>query len=228
MTLQKLIIEILDDEVVGNRNNLPKRFVVPFNPSEFTRNKGAQIAEIGITGIDSPILQFIRGQNEKLNLDLFFDATTDDGTGNSPTDVRPQTDIVYQLAKIQPETHAPPRVQVKWGKILDFKAIVESVQQKFTLFSPEGIALRATLSVVFREYKSLQDQLRELNLKSSDHSQRHIVKRGETLSLIAARVYRDAREWRHIADANPGIDPRRLVPGTELRIPPLDDFGIGG
>jgi nucleoid-associated protein YgaU len=226
MALEHLTIEILDDEVVGKRSKLPKRFLAPFNPTEFTLNKGAQIAEIGISGIDSPILQFVRGQNEKLTLDLFFDTTIDDGTGVKS--VREKSDIIYQLAKIQPETHAPPRVHVTWGKSLDFKAIVESVQQKFTLFSPEGVPLRATLSVTFREYKSLQDQLRELNLKSSDHSKRHVVTRGETLSLIAARVYRDAREWRHIADANPDIDPRRLVPGTELLIPPLDDFGIGG
>lgn len=228
MSLQHLTIEVLDDEVIGKRSKLPRRFVVPFNPTEFTLNKGAQIAEIGITGIDSPILQFIRGQNEKLTLELFFDTTMERGTGPGAADVREKTNVIYQLAKIQPETHAPPRVQVMWGTSLDFKAIVESVQQKFTLFSSEGVPLRATLSVTFREYKSLQEQLRELNLQSPDHSRRHLVSRGETLSVIAARLYRDPRQWRAIADANPGVDPRRLVPGSELRIPPLDELQSRG
>lgn len=227
MSFARLNIEILDTEVIGGRNDLPQFFEVPFNPTEYTLNKGAQIAEIGITGIDSPILQFIRGQNEKLTLDLFFD-TTSQGMDDSAVDVRDQTKIVYQLAKIQPETHAPPRVRLTWGRGLSFKAIAESVQQKFTLFSPQGIPLRATLSVTFREYKSLQDQLRELNLQSADHSKRRVVRRGDTLSRIAAEAYRDPREWRHIANANPGIDPRRLVPGTELILPPLDEFGIEG
>ena len=52
------------------------RFIpVQFNPTEYTLEKGAQIAEIAIPGLDSPILQFIRGQTEKLTLELFFDTT---------------------------------------------------------------------------------------------------------------------------------------------------------
>ena len=39
-------------------------FNVMFNPERYTVNKGVQIAEIGIPGLDSPILQFVRGQNE--------------------------------------------------------------------------------------------------------------------------------------------------------------------
>ncbi|HEY0606876.1 MAG TPA: LysM peptidoglycan-binding domain-containing protein [Herpetosiphonaceae bacterium] len=228
MSLSQVTIEILDTAVIGGRNQLPQFFTVPFNPTEYTLNKAAQIAEIAIMGIDSPILQFIRGQNEKLTLELFFDTTTTDDVVPGPIDVREKTRIVYQLVKIQPETHAPPRVRVTWGSGLEFYAIVESVQQRFTLFNAQGIPLRATLSVSFREYKSLQKQLRELNLQSSDHTKRYVVKRGETLSQIAARVYHDAYQWRQIADANPGVDPRRPAPGAELIIPPLDDFGKRG
>jgi nucleoid-associated protein YgaU len=201
---------------------------VQFNPTEYSLNKGSQIAEIAIPGIDSPILQFIRGQNEKLTLDLFFD-TTDSGTDEKAEDVRDLTDPFYQLVKIHPDLHAPPRVQFIWGENgLSFRAIVESVQQKFELFNPLGIPLRATLSVVFREYKTLEQQLKELKLKSSDHTKRRVVKRGDTLSSIAAEEYDDPREWRHIAEHEPNrnviTNPRRLVPGTVLEIPPLDLF----
>ena len=40
--------------------------------------------------------------------------------------------------------------------------------------------LRATLSVTFREYKTLQEQLKELKLASADHTKRHVVVQGET------------------------------------------------
>jgi nucleoid-associated protein YgaU len=170
-------------------------------------------------------LQFVRGQNEKLSLYLFFD-TTDQGMGDTAVDVRSLTDSIYQLGKIQPRTHAPPRLRLTWGQGLSFKAIVESVQQKFTLFNPQGMPLRATLSVVFREYKTLEEQIAELNLQSSDHAKRRTVQRGDTLSRIAAEEYRDPREWRRIADANADVvsNPRRLTPGTVLQIPPLDVF----
>lgn len=234
MALTKTIIEILpeDHAAVDEQRGVKQRFEVQFNPTEYTLQKGAQIAEIAIPGIDSPILQFIRGQNEKLTLDLFFDTTDQgmdekQGAAAKAQDVRELTKSVYQLVKLQPATHAPPRVRVTWGQGLSFKAIVESVQQKFTLFSPAGIPLRATLSVTFREYKTLEEQLKGTNPKSADHTKRRVVKRGDTLSRIAAEAYQDPREWRRIADANTSVvdSPRRLVPGTVLVIPPIEPAG---
>jgi len=221
------MIQVLDSQAIDASRGLPEYFEVQFNPTEYTLNKGAQIAEIAIPGLDSPILQFIRGQNEKLTLDLFFD-TTLGGMDESARDVRDLTKSIYQLVKIQPATHAPPRILFYWGRGLSFKAIVESVQQKFTLFSPLGIPLRATLSVSFREYKTLEEQIKELNAKSSDHTKRRVVKRGETLSKIAGDEYQDPNEWRRIADANPAetVDLRRLVPGTVLEIPPSETSGM--
>jgi nucleoid-associated protein YgaU len=224
--LSQATIEVLDPEAINPAVGLTKFITVQFNPTEYTLNKGAQIAEIAIPGLDSPILQFIRGQNEKLTLDLFFD-TTRDGMGESATDVRDRTKSIYQLVKIQPKMHAPPRIRFVWGRGLSFKAIVESVQQKFTLFNPLGIPLRATLSVSFREYKTLEEQISELKLESSDHTKRRIVKRGDTLSKIANDEYKDPNQWRRIADQNPGetVNPRRLVPGTVLEIPPTGAVG---
>ena len=226
MSLIKAVIEI-DPRDRGPQ--LPARITVQFNPAEYALSKGAQIAEIAIPGIDSPILQFVRGQNEKLTLDLFFD-TTADGMGDAPvTDVRTLTDPVYQLVKMHGNTHAPPRVQFVWGKGLSFRAIVESVNQKFTVFNPAGIPLRATLSVTFREYKTLTEQLAELNLQSADHSKQHVVRAGDTLSRIAFEEYGDARRWRAIADdpLNAAVlsNPRRLIVGTRLAVPALDGFG---
>lgn len=226
MSLEKAVIEV-DPQDRGP--NLPARITVQFNPAEYTLSKGAQIAEIAIPGIDSPILQFIRGQNEKLALELFFD-TTQFGMGEQPVrDVRELTAPVYQLVKIQSKTHAPPRIRFVWGKGLSFRAIVESIQQKFTVFNPAGIPLRAALAVTFREYKTLDEQLQELNLQSSDHTKLWKVRRNDTLAYIAFQEYGDAAEWRHIAEepANAAVleDPRHLIPGTELVIPAINVFG---
>lgn len=215
-------IKISDQELANGSRNLPRGPIqVQFNPTEYTLNKGAQISEIAIPGLDSPILQFVRGQNEKLTLDLFFD-TTSEGMGADVRDVRDLTGPIYQLVKIQPETHAPPRILFSWGQGLSFKAIVESIQQKFDLFSPDGIPLRATLSVTFREYRTLQEQLQELDPESADRSSVHVVQSGETLSQIAAQTYGDPTAWRPIADANGIVNPIALAPGSRLQIPPLD------
>jgi hypothetical protein len=232
MALTKAIIEMEYGDAIAPRHGVPSRIEVQFNPTEYTLEKSAQIAEVAIYGIDSPILQFIRGQNEKLTLELFFDSTIEwkgerafeVRMGEQARDVRELTKSIYQLVKIQPKTHAPPRIRFTWGEGLSFKAIVESVQQKFTLFSPTGIPLRATVSVTFREYKTLEEQLAELNLQSADHTKSYVVTRRETLHQIASKVYDDPTRWREIAAENEDVidSPRRLVPGTALKIPPLD------
>ena len=92
-----------------------EQIVALFNPERYTVNKGVQIAEIAIPGLDSPALQFVRGQNEKITLELFFD-TTKHGMVDQVVDVRAETFKVYQLLKINPETHAPPRCFLQWGE----------------------------------------------------------------------------------------------------------------
>jgi hypothetical protein len=85
-----------------------------YNPEKYSVNKSVQYAEIGIPGLDEPILQFIRGQNEKVTLDLFFD-TTESGMVDNVSDVRSLTMPVYTLLKANTETHAPPRFKIEWG-----------------------------------------------------------------------------------------------------------------
>ena len=48
----------------------------------------------------------------------------------------------------------------------------------------------------------------------------YVVQRGDTLSEISKSLYGRATLWQRIVDANPGVDPDRLRPGTTLRIPP--------
>lgn len=216
----------------GKTEDIP----VKFNPAELSFNKAVQIAEIGIPGIDAPILQFIRGQAEKLTVELFFD-TTDDGMDGSATSVTGLTDRFYSLVKMQSKTHAPPVCEFVWNPAKfpgvnlpadyggqqrhSFKCLVESVAQKFTLFSPQGIPLRATLSLALREYRPLDEQLKELNLQSPDHTRVHAVQRGDTLSGIAGRLYGSPAEWRRLAERNRITDPRRLAPSRVLEVPPI-------
>lgn len=216
-----MVIELLDDAAVDAAKGLQKRMEVQFNPTQFGLAKSAQIAEIAIPGLDAPIQQFIRGQTEKLTVELLFD-TAALGMDAHATDVRRLTDPFYQLVRIQPKTHAPPRVRVTWGERLAFKAIVESIDQKFTLFSPLGAALRATLTVTFRGYRSLREQIAELKLESSDHTKQRVVRRGESLSRIAGDELGDPALWRYLADANPDVDVLEPEPGTVLRVPPVD------
>lgn len=227
MNLKPAIIEVIDIDKAKLGSQFQSRYEVQFNPTEYARNKGIQIAEIAIPGLDSPLLQFVRGQGEKLTMELFFD-TTENGMGQDAVSVTTKTRFLYELARVQSDLHTPPRVRVSWSQDLNFVGVVETVAQQLTLFNPEGVPLRATVSVSFREHKPLDQQLAELNLKSPDHFRAYKVRRGDTLPGIAAVQYGDARVWRAIArhPANKQMldNPRRLQPGIVLALPKLDDF----
>jgi len=206
-----------------------------YNPAEITFNKGVQLAEVTIPGLDSPVLQFVRGQAETLTFDMFFD-TTDGGMDASAQSVTTLVDQVYSLVKIEPDTHAPPICNFLWndrffpGKELttnlgnqrrnDFTCVVESVRHKYTMFTSVGVPVRATVSVSLKEYKTLDDQRQQLNLNSPDRTQGHVLRSGETLDYLARRHYGHGRDWRLIAEANGIDDPRRLKPGRFLTFPP--------
>lgn len=208
---------------------------VQFNPTELAFDKQAQLAEIAIPGLDAPLQQFVRGNAEKLTLELFCD-TTDQGIGIGARSVTSETDKFYQLVKIVPELHAPPvvtfswndefpgnRVLPQWGshRRTSFTGVAESVRQRFTMFSPEGVPLRATVTLVLREFRTLEDQLDELNLSSPDRTHRHRLASGETLAALSARYYERPSEWRRIADGNDIEDTRRLAAGRVLTIPSI-------
>src|SRR4249920_230332 len=92
----------------------PEQIDLQYNPTELSWDKSAHLAEIAIPGLDAPLQQFVRGEAEKLTLELFFDST-DKGTGLGATSVTTLTDKVFSLARIHPKTHAPPVVKLTWS-----------------------------------------------------------------------------------------------------------------
>jgi nucleoid-associated protein YgaU len=52
----------------------------------------------------------------------------------------------------------------------------------------------------------------------------HTVQQGENLSMIAAVAYGDARKYKEILKANPGLDERKIRPGTVIKLPDPSTF----
>lgn len=222
----KLTILIEDREATTEGGgSLPKQIEAQYNPAELTIDKTAQLAEQSIPGLDSPLLQFVRGQIQKLTVELTLDQAT--APANQPdATVEKRMEALYQLVKVQAKTHAAPRVRVLWGQGLSFKGVAESVQRKMTLFDSDGKPLRAVVTVAFREYRTLEEQLKELNLQSTDQTKIAVVRAGDRLDVIARREYGDVDLWRQLAAYNGLEDPRRLSPGAVLQIPPREQLGV--
>lgn len=211
--------------VAGAEKN--KVISVLFNPTEYSFERSNSYKSTAVPGLGSPLLQFVNGESDHLSMDLFLDDYTDP---RGPTSLLQQEDEpvaqrlkdISNLLEIDRDLHAPPPVRFNWGP-MEFTAVIEKLGRKVTMFHPDGTPARATLSVSFKEYRTLRRQLREPRRESADKSKRRVVVGSDQLWRIAAREYEDPNEWVRIAAANDLDDPRDIEPGDWLLVPPIEN-----
>ncbi|HEU4602354.1 MAG TPA: hypothetical protein VFS24_10315 [Steroidobacteraceae bacterium] len=216
MSLEKAL---LTNTVTG------EKIPVQFNPEEYTLNRDINYAQASIPGLSAPILQFVNGNLQTLEMELFLDSYEKHKVGSTvvneaQSDVRVLVKKVTDLMSIEPTTHAPPVLLFTWGS-LAFTCVLARVTQRFVMFLPTGIPVRARLNVTFNEYRNIDLEAKEVKRETSDYSKRHVVIEGETLSSIAGVEYGDPRLWRVIAVANRLQRARNLNPGAKLLLPNL-------
>jgi nucleoid-associated protein YgaU len=214
---------------------------VMFNPESYSISKtvswGPQANSSGEGAkterkLNAPKITFGGGGSRQLTVELFYDVTQNSeraGANRNPLpDVREETNKIVILTRItrgESGSEEPPKVcRVSWGEAptdsdFPFEGVITSLTQKFTLFAPDGRPLRANLNVTFLEFLPPEKDKR----KTDPELTSHIVRRGDTLSRIAAKVYGDPAKWRSIATANRLSDPRQLdtLIGQRLTIPKL-------
>ena len=201
----EILVPTVDEPVIPIR----------FNPTEYQLQKSNNFAEIPIPGLETPPIQYVRGASEKLSVELLLD------TSDTLEDVRIKyVDKLRGLMDINSDLHAPPIVRFTWDTQI-FKGVMESLNVTYLMFTPDGIPLRAKLSVALKEYRPVEIQVKERPKNSPDVEKHYVVRRGDTLSNIAFSLYRDAGVWREIAKANGIRDPRTLAPGRVLTLPRL-------
>jgi nucleoid-associated protein YgaU len=219
--LEKATITVLDG---ADRN---KVIAVLFNPTEYSIDRSNAYKATPIPGLGSPILHFVNGEADQLSMELFLDDFTDP---KGPTSrqkeeqdpVGKRLKALAHLLEIDRDLHAPSPVRFNWGP-MEFKAIIEKLGRKITKFHPDGTPARATLSVTFKEYRTLREQLESPRRESADKTKRRVVVGRDSLWMIAAREYDNTAEWVRIADINDLDDPREIQPGDWLTLPPVEN-----
>jgi LysM repeat protein len=191
--------------------------VIPlcFNPTEYQLQKTNNFAEIAIPGLETPPIQFVHGASEKLTAEVLVD------TSDTLDDVRvAYVNKLRGLMDLNRELHAPPILRFVWdGQV--FLGVLDSLTVTYVLFTPDGVPIRAKLSLSLKEYRPVEVQIKENPTASPDFAKTYVVRRGDTLSGIAFALYRDSSAWRAIATANQIQDPRTLPPGQIIQLPAL-------
>jgi hypothetical protein len=203
-------------------------FDVQFNPNTYSIAKPVTwevqrprpgMPEESYRDLDAPPIEFGGGGARILSLQLFFDVTE----GGIDADVRVKTNKIVALTRIEPGRNEPPVCLVAWGEKVPsgsdfpFRGVLTSLTQNFVLFRENGVPVRANLAVEFKEKINTEQNKRHTDPDLTTY----LVKRGDTLSAIAAKLYRDPTLWRPIAAANEIDDPRQLRIGARLAIPKL-------
>lgn len=186
-----------------------------FNPTEYQISKANTFAEIAIPGLEAPLIQYVRGDSEKLSLEALVD------TSDCLDDVRVRyVQRLRDLMSIDAQEHAPPLVAFVWDRPV-LTGVLESLSVSYVLFTPDGIPLRAKLTMALREVRSAAAQAAATPQQSPTVEKRWVVRRGDTLASISQALYRSPAFWRELAAANGIADPRRLQPGQVLTAPRL-------
>lgn len=198
---------------------------VSFNPAEITWTGKAQQGRVSNPDSLDGYRSFYTGNlAPTLTMSLLFDTTI---TGD---DVREKyIDFLVSLTRPKPgaadEPKQTPKVMFSWGDFTPtgsgggFIGVLCDLEVKYTYFLANGRPVRAEVTVTFQK----PDEVDQGTNPTSRTEARRVwtVIQGQTLDWIAFQEYGDASAWRHIAQVNNIANPRKLKPGTVLRLTPL-------
>ncbi|MEY8199869.1 MAG: hypothetical protein RPS47_11565 [Colwellia sp.] len=182
-----------------------EKIEVMFNPQEYELITSAKYSS------KNGNLQYNRSDLEDFTVALFFDSY------EQASDIREQTKKIAKLAiptVVGTNTKRPPICIFSWGGFT-YRGVVSKVQQKFIMFLPSGVPVRAELQVTFTSWLSDKDETEYSGKEACVKIWK--VRAGDRLDLIANEALNNPALWRLVADANRIDDP--------LFFPAADDIG---
>jgi LysM repeat protein len=196
-----------------------------FNPKELSVSKSAKWDRGSQkSNAKSDVPQFKGPDPSKLSVEMFLDASDVQDASVVRTVEQLFACCVPTAESLRKKPGSPPWVVFHWGSLSGFPSFVSSVSVKYTLFTPDGLPVRATATVSIEE---ISGEHSGQNPTSGALTARtvHTVRAGDSLPSIAWREYGDPTLWRPIAECNGIDDPMLLRAGTALLIPAAEELG---
>lgn len=190
-----------------------------FNPEHYTVKKSNSYKKDNEEGVKPGKPEFQKYGRSQLTLStLYFDAYE---TGGNLTETTNKLWDLMTPKSQGSQKPVPPEVKFKWASF-EFKAVIEDLTVKYTLFDIDGEPLRSEVTITFMQSDDPNIKPHQNPTSGGGPIQevRRIVS-GDRLDLIAADVYGDATKWRLIAEYNQILNPKTLRPGQSITIPPL-------
>jgi len=231
--LSKLKIRAYSDEQF-TQEVADGEFYTLLNPETYSFKYKIEQNEDQASGTSAAAIKFNKILPQDLNLEFVFDRTgvlvnygapgaaddktlKDEGTG--------VVDDVEQFKKVvfdyNGDEHKPNYLVISWGTLL-FKGSLTEMDITFKLFKSDGTPLRAAANATFKGFVEDEMRLALENNKSPDLTHVRIVKEGDTLPLMAHRIYGDPKYYLEVAKVNKLINFRKLKAGQRIYFPPIE------
>lgn len=206
----------------ASRKTADDQMEVLVNPESYSQKITVKFSEKQAPGTTGKMPKFSKMEPQKLDFELLFDAT---GVINGVQD--DQNGVETELARFKKlvleykgDKHRPRFLSIYWGT-LKFDCCLESLDITYKLFRADGLPLRALVKAGF--IGSMDDTKRVAveNASSPDLTHIRTAMEGDTLPLMAFRIYGDPKYYIDVARAN-GIDHfRDLKAGMRIVFPPI-------
>ncbi len=239
MTIRAYLPQTDPEEAPVVSDDPEDTYVVQVNPRSYSLNHLLNYADREGQGDSGQDAIFANSEPTTLEFDFLFDAS---GVVPAPSELGDvplvgaiasalggdeEYDVMAEIEKFnrvvydyEGEIHRPRKLLLVWGT-LEFPCALTELGYQFTLFKSDGTPLRAVAKAKFREAESdAQRELRENN-SSPDLTHLREVREGDSLPLVAYRVYGDAALYLEVARVNKLVAFRRLAAGTRLSLPPV-------
>ncbi len=213
-------------------------YTVQINPASFSLNKRINYQDNGTPGTTEKTNTFTSSGPSSISFEIVFDGTgvvntqgvldaipivgalaaSSDESFEVEDQIKNFEAIVYLY---DGEIHQPNKVQISWGTML-FDGALSSISYSHTLFRPNGTALRVKANCTFQGTKSEKQIALEQSNASPDLTHIREIKDGDSLPLLAHKIYGNAALYLELARVNKLVNFRRLQSGTRLSLPPVD------
>jgi hypothetical protein len=214
--LEKLLIEAYRDAEYSDKDSF--EFTAMFNPQQYAIKYEVESDESSGSGTSGSAPTFQRLKPQNLTLDFTIDGT---GVSGEQVDVPKKVEEFLKVAyEYQGDEHRPRYLKIIWGTLI-FKCVLKTANIQHSLFSPEGKSLRAKITATFTGF--IEDNLRAAQEDSSSPDLTHmrIVKDGDTLPLMAFKIYGDPKYYFQLARVNKLNNLKKLRTGQKIYFPPL-------
>jgi len=207
--LEKVVVKGYNDERFSASAG---SYTLKINPASFSQQFKTTYDPNKTTDTAGRVMRYVTIEPQTVSFEFYLDAT---GVIDGIASVRT---VAYDF---NGSIHSPNYLHLVWGKSLDFKCRLTSLDIEYQLFDPDGTPLRAKLKISLVQFLSADELARLANKTSPDLTHARVAVAGDTLPLMCFRIYGDSRFYLEVARYNGLTDFRNLRPGTSVIFPPL-------